>query len=398
MYFFFKNFLTNRRIKVKLNGYTSTEHVIENGVPQGSPSSSKLFIITVNEIFESIQDPVFATMYADDISIGVAGKRIDTSTELLQNTLIKLQDFAFKNGFIFSSSKSVEILFEKRDSSAEPQLYFKEEKLQVVREIRVLGLIFDKKLTWSAHINNLKYECYKKLNILKILSGNNWGADLSVLRNTYISIVRSKIDYASIIYGTAKIKVLKKLDTLNNSAARIITGAFKSSPIPSLLAEANIVPLENRRNQLLINYISNLSANPGNQNYIELIKAQNKFSSAALKSRLNFILNNLQTSLPKTMHIETSNYPPWRTTPIEVDFSLLKIATEYKSRPESIKNIFENKLDSDYTEFIPIYTDASSTNNEIGCAIFSPFFIEKKFKPPEQFSVASSEHTSPQQI
>ena len=44
---FVKNFLGNRTIHVRINGHYSRIHKIENGVPQGSPISVKLFITTI---------------------------------------------------------------------------------------------------------------------------------------------------------------------------------------------------------------------------------------------------------------------------------------------------------------------------------------------------------------
>ena len=54
------------------------------------------------------------------------------------------------------------------------------------------------------HIKALKAKCLKALDILKVLSNTNWGGDRSVLLNLYRSLVRSKLDYGSIVYGSAR--------------------------------------------------------------------------------------------------------------------------------------------------------------------------------------------------
>ena len=104
------------------------------------------------------------------------------------------------------------------------------------------------------------------MNILKTLAGKNWGADSFVLKKPYMAIVRSKLDYGCFIYGTACGSSINKLETINNEAARIITGAFRSSPINSVLAESQLVPLNVCRNQLLLNYIAKLITLPKHQN------------------------------------------------------------------------------------------------------------------------------------
>ena len=80
----------------------------------------------------------------------------------------------------------------------------------------------------------------------------DWGADRTTMLRLYRSIIRSKIDYGCFIYSTAKLTILQTLDPVHNSASRLCTGAFRSSPVDSLYAETGEPPLEFRRNQLLI--------------------------------------------------------------------------------------------------------------------------------------------------
>ena len=53
------------------------------------------------------------------------------------------------------------------------------------------------------------------LNLLKVLSHTNWGADRTVLLQLYRSLIRSKLDYGSIVYGSARKFYLLELDTLH---------------------------------------------------------------------------------------------------------------------------------------------------------------------------------------
>ena len=72
--------------------------------------------------------------------------------------------------------------------------------IPVVEEAKYLVLLFDKKLTFIPHIKALKAKCLKALNVLKVLSNTNWGGDRSLLLNLYRSLVRSKLDYDSVVY------------------------------------------------------------------------------------------------------------------------------------------------------------------------------------------------------
>ena len=60
----------------------------------------------------------------------------------------------------------------------------------MVNEIKFLGVIFDQKLNFKAHINQLKQKGHKSLNILKVLSRTTWGADRTSMLRIYRALVR----------------------------------------------------------------------------------------------------------------------------------------------------------------------------------------------------------------
>ena len=72
-----------------------------------------------------------------------------------------------------------------------------------------------------------------------MLSNTNWGGDCSVLLNLYRSLVRSKLDYGSVVYGSAQKSYLKCLDTIHHKGLRLALGEFRTSPVESLYAESN---------------------------------------------------------------------------------------------------------------------------------------------------------------
>ena len=41
-------------------------------------------------------------------------------------------------------------------------------------EVKFLGLVFDKKLNFKAHIKHLKEKCRKALNILRVVGHTDW--------------------------------------------------------------------------------------------------------------------------------------------------------------------------------------------------------------------------------
>ena len=100
-----------------------------------------------------------------------------------------------------------------------------------------------------------------------MLSNTNWGGDRSVLLNLYRSLVRSKLDYGSVVYGSARKAQLKCLDTIHHQGLRLAVGAFRTSPIESLNAESNEPSLYVRREKLSLQYTIKLAANHQNPAY-----------------------------------------------------------------------------------------------------------------------------------
>ena len=47
-------------------------------------------------------------------------------------------------------------------------------------EVKFLGMIFDSKLTWANHIDDLKLKVKKSLNLLKVIYGFDWGTDKKI--------------------------------------------------------------------------------------------------------------------------------------------------------------------------------------------------------------------------
>jgi len=42
---------------------------------------------------------------------------------------------------------------------------------------KFLGLVFDSKLNWNEHIKYLEEKCKKRLNLMRVVLGNAWGAN-----------------------------------------------------------------------------------------------------------------------------------------------------------------------------------------------------------------------------
>ncbi|GFX45043.1 putative RNA-directed DNA polymerase from transposon BS [Trichonephila clavipes] len=123
---------------------------------------------------------------------------------------------------------------------------------------KYLGYILDPEILSNKHIDYVINKGRKRLDLLKYIAGRDWGADAGTLRLTYTSLIRPVLEYGSQIYFSASRTNLAKLDRVQSSAARIITGMRHSCPTDLVLFEADIMPLDLRRKLLLSKYFCKL--------------------------------------------------------------------------------------------------------------------------------------------
>ena len=108
--------------------------------------------------------------------------------------------------------------------------------------------------SFKKHISVLKTRCKEALNLIRVGAHLKWGGNRDTLLMLYRAIVRSKFDYGCIVYGTASNTNLRQLDSIHNSGLRLALGAFCTSPVSSLYAEAIEATLEECQLKLSIHY------------------------------------------------------------------------------------------------------------------------------------------------
>ncbi len=159
----------------------------------------------------------------------------------MQTAIIAVEKWSHKWGFKISVTKSQVICFAKKHKNI--VLKLNDQELEQVRVIRFLGVLLDEKLTWKQQIDKIKLKCKKINNVLRCLTGLDWGETRSSLRKIYWALMRSTFDYGCIAYMSASETNLKKLDIEQAQALRICSGAFKSSPVAALQVEIGEMPL-----------------------------------------------------------------------------------------------------------------------------------------------------------
>ena len=262
---FIQNFLSNRVFRVRLGSIYSDIHGQEMGVPHGSILAVMLFILKINSIADVIPSCFEKSLFVDDFSTTCSSINMASIERQLQLCLNMVEKWADENGFKFSKTKTVCMHFcNKRKLHLDPTLTIYNSQIPVVSQTKFLGVIFDSKLNFKAHIDYVRQKCEKAMNLLKVVAKMDWGADRSVLLRLYRSFVHSRLEYGCAVFRSARKSYLKKLEPIQNQGLRICLGAFRTSPMQSLYVEANEPPLYLK---LCVQYALKLRSNPDNPVY-----------------------------------------------------------------------------------------------------------------------------------
>ena len=106
-------------------------------------------------------------MFVDDFAFCRRAKFLSQALRLMQLCVNSVQDWVSNNGFTFSTSSTVCMHFcNQRKHFAEPSNLLDKTPIKVVTEAKFLGVIFDRTLSYSSHVNYLKTNCLIALDIL----------------------------------------------------------------------------------------------------------------------------------------------------------------------------------------------------------------------------------------
>ena len=88
-------------------------------------------------------------------------------------------------------------------------------------QVKFLGIIFDKNLNFDKHIDNIYERCMKRLNLLKAICGNSWGANTETIIYTYRTFIRPIMEYSAVLFAHADKKLLEKLQSIETHAIKL---------------------------------------------------------------------------------------------------------------------------------------------------------------------------------
>lgn len=165
-----------------------------------------------------MEGPIKVALFADDGAMWKRGRNLNYIVCKMQQAVSEVKRWSPEWGFRMSIEKTKTVFLSKRSIPQDLNILISDIELERVDQFKYLGMWFDKRLTWSVHINKMIHKCKKMMNVMRCLRGLDWGANWSAMRTIYTNLIRSILDYGCIIYRSAAITHLKKLDVIQSKA------------------------------------------------------------------------------------------------------------------------------------------------------------------------------------
>ena len=196
-----QDLVTNRRASVMINGKDSEITDLQHaGLPQGSPLSPILFLFFNADLIRGhINRNRGSIAFVNDYSAWFTGDSIQENVEKLQTRIIpQLEHWSHISGAIFQPAKTVLTHFSRRQKAEpDPLLLVHGVAVKSSKEIKILRVILDSKLTYRSHIARAAKKGISAALALKRL--RNLRPETA--RQLYTSTVVPRMDYAAIIWG-----------------------------------------------------------------------------------------------------------------------------------------------------------------------------------------------------
>ena len=194
-----------------MDGFLSSLHSINAGVPQGSVVSPVLFIILINDQLISASSGIH--FFADDALVSSSFSfnpndhastdiqlHRNISASLLSNGLTVIEKWGKDNLVSFNQSKAKQAVISRKRNQNFPPVLMNGVKLDTSASFPQLGLSLSSSLTWKTHIHSLAKHASQKLGFLARARGF---FSSSHLLSIYKSQIHPSLEYCSHVWGGA---------------------------------------------------------------------------------------------------------------------------------------------------------------------------------------------------
>ena len=223
-----ESWLQNRFFYCEVGGRCSVMKKLTHGTVQGSILGPVLFAIFVSPLEQKIKH---LTTYADDNFVLNHNVSLDVVIERTKTTIIIVKNWLVENGLKVNEEKTEICMFYKKDYHCN-DIELNGHKIIIKKNIRILGVMFDSKLTWAEHVSYAMAKANKAKQGLKLIRKYFTAEETLKLSTAYFYsklYFGAKIWLISTLHGDLKKKLwqisgrMLKIIDANNSLSNSFT-------------------------------------------------------------------------------------------------------------------------------------------------------------------------------
>ena len=185
-------------------------------------------------------------MYVDDnkLSLTFPIQQCASAITEMNKDLCRIRDWCFDNHLLLNTSKTKLMVFGSRQMISKVpdfRLSLLGKELIPVQTAKDLGVTFDSSLSFDCHVVKTASSC---MSSLAQINRVKHVLDKSLLILVIRSLVFSKMYYCSSVWANTTANNIRRLQAVQNFAARIITKSRKFDHITPLLTELHWIPVK----------------------------------------------------------------------------------------------------------------------------------------------------------
>lgn len=201
---------------------------------------------------------VEVSLFADDKLMFTASHLLRTIVNRLQKALDRNRKYFFKWKLKLNEAKTEAIIFTKRRPEINVNIEIDKNKLAWSRNVKYLGVVLDRRLNFSDHVNSIVQKSISKLITLYPILNRNSYVNVESKLLLYKAIVRPNITYACPVWSYISRSTFDRLQILQNKFLRLI-GKFRAfTPVSQMHKDLGIEYIYEYIKRTSINYFIRL--------------------------------------------------------------------------------------------------------------------------------------------
>lgn len=249
--------LTTRTQRVVVDGEASTSVHVTSGVPQGTVLGPLMFLLFINDIGDEVDSTI--KLFADDCLLMRRIASVDDTVKL-QSDMDRLLEWADRWQMQFNAKKCYSMRIHRKRYPIMHTYTMRGDDLLSVASKAYLGLELHERLSWKSHVDAVTNKASRTLGFIRRNLGRQCPTEVKKL--AYISLVRSQLEYASVVWDPNKRNQIDQLEKVQRRALRFICGNYqRDASVTSMREQLNLPTLEERRKRARLSMFYKIANN-----------------------------------------------------------------------------------------------------------------------------------------